>query len=52
MPILFSKHGADRRRRNFRWRTNSAGREIVSQEAQCETDSQPEPKFNGQEQHK
>ena len=34
MPILFSKHGADRRQRDFRWRADGLGREIVSQEKQ------------------
>jgi hypothetical protein len=34
VPILFSKHGVDRRRRNFRRRADSIGREIVSQEKQ------------------
>ncbi len=34
MPILFSKHGADRRQRDFRRRADGLGREIVSQEKQ------------------
>ena len=32
MPILFSKHGADRRQRDFRRRADGIGREAVSKE--------------------
>lgn len=42
VPILFSKHGADRRQRNFRWRVGGIGREIVSQEKERERKSQLE----------
>jgi hypothetical protein len=48
VPILLSKNGADRRRRNFRRRTDGTGREIVSQEKQRETDSRPKLKFKEQ----
>jgi hypothetical protein len=32
VPILFSKHGADRRQRDFRRRVDGIGREAVSKE--------------------
>ena len=32
MPILFSKHGADRRQHHFRRRADGIGREAVSKE--------------------
>jgi len=41
VPILFSKHGADRRQRDFRRRADGIGREIVSQEKQRKRNSQP-----------
>ena len=34
MPILFSKHGAGRRQRDFRRRADGLGHEIVSEEKQ------------------
>jgi len=33
VPILFSKHGADRRQRDFRRRVDGIGREAVKEKA-------------------
>jgi hypothetical protein len=41
VPILSSKRRDDRRWRNFRWRADRAGREIVPQEKQHKSDKQP-----------
>jgi hypothetical protein len=41
VPILLSKHGDDRRQRNFRRRADGIGREIVSQEKQRKRNQSP-----------
>jgi hypothetical protein len=40
VPILSGKRWDDRSRRNFRWRADGAGREIVPQEKRCKSDKQ------------
>ena len=41
MPILFSKHGADGRQRDFRRRADGLGRDAVSKEKAGNTKSLP-----------